>query len=164
MSRKMIGVSENLHQELSDVAQDKGVPMTVVLETLLGKVKDINWTEVKENYQNHKPSWKNIRKKVLEYKEQYPQADDRKLADLTGFSVAQVEVITHSAHKRCLSVLHEKPKTKPDALAKTAKVSAKFAKRIWEQAQGVSRIPAQEAYMWDATGKNPTPKPHATVI
>lgn len=164
MSRKMIGVSEGLHTELSTVATAKGVPMTLVLETLLNKVEEIDWAIVKENYQNHKPSWKNIRKSVLEYQEKNPKADDKKLSELTGFSIAQVEVITHSAHKRCLRHLMEKQRVKPDALAKAAGVSAKFAKRIWEQAQGVSKIPPQELYLWDATGQTPTPNPHTIVI
>jgi hypothetical protein len=164
MSRKMVGVSEGLHTELSEAAKAAGVPMTLVLETLLNKFGEVEWSTVKENYQNHKPSWKNIRKSVLEYREKNPKADDKKLSELTGFSIAQVEVITHSAHKRCLRHLADKPKVKPDALAKAGGVSAKFAKRIWEQAQGVSKIPPQELYLWDATGQTPTPNPHTIVI
>lgn len=164
MSRRMLGVSESLHKDISDLAQTAGVPMTVVLETLLHKAEDLDWAEVKKNYQDNKPSWKNIRKTVLEYQEKFPDADDKKLADLTGYSVAQVEVITHSAHKRCLRHLMEKQRVKPDALAKAAGVSAKFAKRIWEQAQGVSKIPPQEKYLWDATGSTPIPNHTALVI
>lgn len=164
MSRRMLGVSDSLHKDISDLAQKAGVPMTVVLETLVHKSDGIDWKAVKENYQDNKPSWKNIRKTVLEYQEKFPEADDKKLADLTGFSVAQVEVITHSAHKRCLRLLHEKQRIKPDQLSKAAGVSAKFAKRIWEQAQGVSKIPPQEKYMWDATGSTPIPNHTAIVI
>lgn len=156
MSRKMIGVSESLHTDLSEIAKAAGVPMTLVLETLLAKADEVSWPEVKSTYQENKPSWKNIRKSIVEYREKYPDADDAQLAAYTGYSVNQVEVITHSAHKRCLTALAKK-QMKPDQLAKTSKVSAKFAKRIWDQYMGVARIPAQELYLWDTTGQTPIP-------
>lgn len=163
MSRKMIGVSEALHEELARVAKSAGVPMTLVIETLLKEEGDINWALVKEEYQNHKPSWKNIRKSILDYQEKFPEAPDAQLADFTGYSIAQVEVITHSAHKRCLAILAKKS-VKPLVLSKDAAVSAKFAKRIWDQFMGVAKIPAQELYLWDTTGETPRPLPHSSVI
>lgn len=158
MSRKMIGVSDHLHQHLSEVARASGVPMTVVLSTLIDMADQVDWKSIKESYLETKPTWKNIRKTIEEYQERYPKADDTRLAELTGFSVAQVETVTHTAHKRCLAAIKDQPKVKPEALAKKAGVSSKFAKRIWEQAQGVSRIPHQEQYLWNLSGSTPIPK------
>ena len=148
MSRRMLGVSDRLHAELSELSKAKGVPMTVILETMLTRMDDVDWKQVKASYNEAKPTWKNIRRSIEEYRDKFPTASDQKLADLTGFSVAQVEVVTHSAHRRCLAILLENKKAKPDYIAKHAEVSQKFALRIWQQSHGVSKVPQQEQYLW----------------
>lgn len=157
MSRKMIGVGQGLHDSLSALAKKHSLPMTVVLETLVMRADEFEWDGIKTHYDNNKPTWKNMRKLVDEYRERFPQATDEKLSEMTGFSVAQVETLTHSAHKRCMRILLDSPKTKPKALATQAKVSEKFAMRIWQQSQGVTKIPSVERYLWTLTGTLPIP-------
>src|SRR5690606_8004352 len=108
--------------------------------------------KVKDEWSRNRPTWKNIRRMVEEYRKKFPDADDKKLSELTGFSVAQVEVITHSAHRRCLQEIVKNPKIKPQQLARAADVSDKFAMRIWQQARGIIKISKQEEYLWDITG------------
>lgn len=150
MARRVLGVSSQLHESLQEVSANTGVPMTVILETLLSKVDEVDWGKVKEEWLRNRPTWKNIRRVVEEYRKKFPDADDKKLSELTGFSVAQVEVITHSAHKRCLQELTRNPNIKPRQLARAAGVSDKFAMRIWQQARGITKIPKQEEYLWRA--------------
>lgn len=148
MARRVLGVSSRLHENLQEVSVNTGVPMTVILETLLSKVDEVDWKKVKDEWSRNRPTWKNIRRMVEEYRKKFPDADDKKLSELTGFSVAQVEVITHSAHRRCLQEIIKNPKIKPRQLAQAAGVSDKFAMRIWQQARGVTKIPKQEEYLW----------------
>lgn len=149
MARRVLGVSSRLHENLQEISNNTGLPMTVILETLLTKVNEVDWKRVKEEWSENRPTWKNIRRMVEEYQKKFPDADDKKLSELTGFSVAQVEVITHSAHRRCLREIAKNPKIKPRQLARAANVSDRFAMRIWQQAQGVTKIPKQEEYLWD---------------
>ena len=157
MSRKMIGVGTGLHESLASLAKKHSLPMTVILETMVMRAEEFEWESIKKHYDNNKPTWTNMRKVVDEYKLKYPQATDEKLSEMTGFSLAQVETLTHSAHKRCMRILVRQPRIQPKTLATQAKVSEKFAKRIWDQAQGVSKIPKTEEYLWTLTGSLPIP-------
>ena len=157
MSRKMIGVGNGLHESLAALAKKHSVPMTVVLENLVAHADELDWGSIKTEYDNNKPTWKNMRKLVEEYRQKFPEASDEKLSELTGFSLAQVETLTHSAHKRCMRILVRQPKVKPKTLATQANVSEKFAMRLWQQAQGVVKIPGAEQYLWTLTGSLPIP-------
>lgn len=148
MTRRMIGLSDSLHMELNDASKECGVPMTIMIGALLLVRDQVDWKAVKANYLDNKPTWKNIRKKIDEYRGRFPEADDKKLAELTGYSILQVEVVTYSAHKRCLEVLNKNPQAKPDAIQSAAKVSSKFALRIWQQFHGVTKIPQAEKFLW----------------
>lgn len=157
MSRKMIGVGVGLHDSLSALAKKHSLPMTVILDTLVMRADEFEWGDIKKHYDNNKPTWTNMRKAIEEYKLKYPQVTDEKLVELTGFSISQVETLTHSAHKRCMRVMVRQPKIKPKALATQASVSEKFAKRLWDQSQGVGKIPKAEEYLWTLTGTLPIP-------
>lgn len=150
MTRRMIGLSDCLHTELNDAARECGVPMTIMIGALLGVRDQVDWKAIKASYNENKPTWKNIRKRVDEYQTRYPDADDKKLSELTGYSLLQVEVVTYSAHKRCLELMRADPHNcpLPAEIAKAAKVSEKFALRMWQQFHGATKIPQAEQFLW----------------
>lgn len=149
IDRKAMNVSEGLHSDLKTWSENTGLPMTVIIETLLLQADSVDWEAVKKTYSGQRPTWKNIRSTIEKYTEDDPTLTDEDLVNLTGYSLAQVETVTHTAHKRCLAILMKSRGLKPKSLSVKAGVSEKFAKRIWEQQQGVSRIPKQEQYLWD---------------
>lgn len=149
MSRKMIGVSESLHKGLHDLAKEKGLPVTVMLEHMLGHMWEIDWTQVRKDYETKKPTWNNIRRIVQEYQVKYPDADDKKLSELTGYSLSQVETVTHTAHRRCIQYMINNPRCKEKRIAEECNVSEKFARRIYGHFKTGENIPKAEAYLYD---------------
>lgn len=145
MSRRVLGVSSRLHEEISTLADEIGLPMTVVLDNLMARAKEIDWEVAKLDYV--KPSWANIRKVVDDYRKKFPDADDLKLSQMTGFSVAQVETVTHSAHKRCIAYMRRGGKKVE--MPKQCAVSPAFANRIWEQFFSGARVPKGERYLFE---------------
>lgn len=146
--RKMLGMTEALHTELKNLSEAKRVPMTVVLETLLQHAGDIDWKTVAKEYKDEKPTWTKMRQVVNEYQRKFPQISDEDLVQFTGYSLAQVETLTHTAHKRVLEVMRDR-RLKPKAIAEKAGVSERFALRMWQQREGLKEIPKQEQHIWD---------------
>ncbi len=149
MSRKVLGVSTNLHKELEDLAKKVSLPMTVVLETLLHHTEHIDWKAEAAAYELRKPSWSNIKRIVQEYQGKFPGSTDEQLAALTGFSIAQVETVTHTAHKRVIAEFNKNKRLKAKGLSEKAKVSERFANRILEQLVNGAKIPKSEKYLYE---------------
>lgn len=147
MSRKVLGVSKQLHEELETLAKEQGLPMTVVLEALIHN-HSVDWAAIKTDYASRKPTWANIRKRVEDYRVKFPEAPDEQLAALTGFSVAQVETVTHSAHRRCISYLKSKSVKPTKHAASKCAVSESFIQRIWDQLYADRKIPKSELYLF----------------
>lgn len=148
-NRKMLGVSTQLHKDVNELAENVGLPMTVVIETLMHNSDDIDWETAKRDYEHRKPTWQNIRRIVQEYQAKYPDVDDAKLSELTGFSVAQVETATHSAHKRCIACMQQNPRYKDKQVAEECKVSPAFATRIYKQFHEGAKVPKAEKYLFN---------------
>lgn len=136
MSRKNIGVSEELHTSLKDFSKDIGLPLTVILEYWLSTCSEADWDSVKKRYDETKPTWSNMRKVIQEYQRDYPDADDKKLSELTGFSIAQVETLTHTAHKRVIAYCMQYRTRGQSRVAKDCNVSERFAGRIMKVLSG----------------------------
>lgn len=148
MARKMVGMSPGIHDDLQSIANDVGIPMTAVLEALLSQHENVQWEEVKKSYDIRKPTWQNIKRLVKEYQEKYPGASCQKLCELTGFSIAQVETVTHTAHKRCIKFMQEHPKAKPKRIAAECSVSETFARRVYSHYTGEQECPKSERYLY----------------
>ena len=148
MKRSVIGVSAELHAKLRDLSKTVGVPLTKMLEHWVDHCSEQQWDLVKEDYENNKPSWKNIRKTVKEYMEKYPDADDKRLSELTGFSTRQVETITQSAHKRCIAYMRGNTVKDPNTVSEQCNVSIKFATRMCKQFESKQKIPKSEEHLW----------------
>lgn len=146
--RKMLGMTEALHMELKNLSESKRVPMTVVLEALLSKADDIDWKSVEKGYKSEKLTWTKMRQVVSEYQKKYPDITDEDLVQFTGFSLAQVETLTHTAHKRVLEVMKDR-RLKPATIADKASVSERFALRMWQMREGIKEVPKQEQHIWD---------------
>ena len=144
----MVGVSATLHEDLRQLSETIGLPVTVMLETWLERCSEIDWESIKKDYELRKPTWQNIRRKVQEYQSKYPDADDKKLSEMTGYSLAQVETATHSAHKRCLAYMKTNPRCKEKRIAEACGVSPAFAKRIYEQFHNGAKVPKAERYLF----------------
>lgn len=145
----MIGVSTALHKNLSELAENVGVPMTVIMEHWLQHCSEQDWEQVQKDYELRKPTWQNIRRLVQQYQGKFPDADDAKLSELTGFSLAQVETATHSAHKRCIAFMKSNSRCKHKTIAEKCGVSPAFAKRIYEQFHNGARVPKAERYLFN---------------
>lgn len=152
MSRKVLGVSQVLHSELEALAKQQELPMTVVMEALIHN-NTVDWSAIKADYAERKPTWANIRKRVEEYRVKFPEAPDEQLAALTGFSIPQVETVTHSAHKRCISYLKSKHIKPTKHAAGKCGVSESFIKRIYEQMYNDRKIPKSETYLFTGVKK-----------
>lgn len=148
-NRKMIGVSTQTHDRLSELSKLVGIPMTVIIENWLESHSELDWEALKREYERAKPTWQNIRRIVQEYQTKYPDADDAKLSELTGFSVAQVETATHSAHKRCIACMQNNARYKAKRVAEECKVSLAFATRIHEQFHNGAKVPKAERYLFN---------------
>ena len=120
--------------------------MTVILGHFLSIQDQVDWDKVRDQYQNTRPSWDNIKRQVREYQEKYPNATDKRLADLTGFTLGQVETVTHTSHKRCLKFFKRSGSVKQ--CAKSCGVTPVFARRIKDQLNGKRRIPRSERYLF----------------
>lgn len=147
--RKVVGVSKELHRKLNDLSDELKLPMTVILEAFTDNAEAINWDNIREHYERNKPNWENIRRIVKGYQESDPTLTDQQLSELTGFSLKQVETVTHSAHKRCITYLKKNPKAKIKGVAKACSVSEQFAKRIYNQMYNEAKIPRAERYLHD---------------
>ena len=147
MSRSVIGVSVELHGKLRNLAKDAGIPLTIVLEHWVDNCHEQDWVTIKKSYDATKPTWKNIRFLVKEYVKRNPDASDADIVDYTGYSLAQVETITHTAHKRCLLAI-EGGITDVAKLAHLSNVSVNFARRILSCHAGEQKIPKEEAYLY----------------
>lgn len=152
MSRKVLGVSKDLHAELESMAKQLELPMTVVLEALIHN-NTVDWPAIKLSYAERKPTWANIRRRVEEYRLKFPEAPDEQLAALSGFSIGQVETITHSAHRRCISYLKSKHIKPTKHAAAKCNVSESFIQRIHEQMYGDRKIPKSEQYLFTGVKK-----------
>ena len=148
MARKALGISEDLHKRINQIAADEKLPMTVVLESLLDQSGQVNWDSVRASHERIKPTWANIRRVVEEYQVKFPQATDQKLSELSGYSIKQVETVTHSAHKRCIEMMKRGPRFQPKRIAEDCNVSPKFAERIYEQFHKGAKIPKNEEYLF----------------
>ena len=148
MKRKMVGMSEGIHDDLQSISNDVGIPMTAVLEALLSQHENVQWQEVKKSYDVRKPTWQNIKRLVKEYRGKYPNATDQKLSELTGFSIRQIETVTHTAHKRCIGYMQEHPKAKPKRIAQECDVSEAFARRVYSHYTGEQECPKSERYLY----------------
>lgn len=149
MSRAVIGVSESLHSDLKKLAKTAGIPITVMLAHWHDNCSEQDWEQVKADYNKVKPTWKNIKKNVQEYQKQYPEADDKRLSELTGYSIAQVETITHTAHKRTLAYMKRSPQSKPERISKECSVSVRFATRLYDVVKGEKQPTKAEAYLFE---------------
>lgn len=149
MSRKVLGVSESLHKEFDDLAKKVNLPMTVVLETLVHHTDGIDWKATAAAYELRKPSWANIKRIVQDYQGKFPESTDSQLAALTGFSIAQVETVTHTAHKRVILEFNKNKRLKAKGLAVKAGVSERFANRILEQINNGAKVPKSERYLYE---------------
>lgn len=123
--------------------------MTIVLESLVDLEDKVEWKTIRSEYERVKPTWQNIRRIVQEYQRKYPDADDTKLSELTGFSVPQIETVTHSAHKRCLAYMLEHPRAQHIKISKECGVSQAFASRIYKQLREGAKIPKGERYLFE---------------
>ena len=148
MKRKMVGMSPGIHDDLQSIANDVGIPMTAVLEALLSQHENVQWEEVKKSYDLRKPTWQNIKRLVREYREKYPHATNQKLCELTGFSLAQIETVTHTAHKRCIKYMQDHPRAKPRRIAQECNVSEAFARRVYSHYTGEQECPKSERYLY----------------
>lgn len=149
MNRKTLGLPPHLHKGLRDLSTEVGVPITIMLEHWLNTCSEQDWETLREDYNKRKPTWKNIRRIVKEYAEKYPAATDAELANLTGYSLRQVETITLSAHKRCLDYLEEHPNAADITLSKDCNVSMAFAALIKEKLSGERRVPKSERHLFE---------------
>lgn len=147
--RKMLALPERVHAQLKSLADDKGLPMSVLVENLVGHSELIPWEDIQRSYELAKPTWANIRRIVQEYQVKFPQASDGELVDMTGFTLAQVETVTHSAHKRCIAYMKKYPKRDFTRVAKDCSVSNNFAGRIYEQFHNGAKIPKRERYLFE---------------
>lgn len=145
--RKVIGVSPELHLKIQNVSEKEKLPMTVVMEQLLDMADQVDWEEVREEYRRNKPTWDNIRSLVKEYLEKNPKASDEMLSRLTGFSLRQIETVTHSAHRRCIRFFRKGGTLKN--CPEKCNVSPAFAKRIYGMIRGRNKIPRSEKYLFN---------------
>lgn len=148
MTRAVIGVSKELHSGLKELSREAGIPLTKILEHWLENCSGQNWQTIKKDYDNNKPSWKNIRETVKGYAEKYPDASDEELVQMSGFSKRQVETVTLSAHKRCIAYIRANPTCNIDIVEKECDVSKRFATRIMKQFTGDAPKPKSEEHLW----------------
>lgn len=146
--RKVIGVSEDLHEKISGLAKSTGLPMTVLIDYWVDNFSEQDWDSVKQQHEGSKPTWSNMRDVIQDYQSKYPDADDKKLSELSGYSIAQVETITHTAHKRVLAYM-KKSRSKPEKIADQCGVSVRFVKRIQGIVQGTKKPSKNEAYLFE---------------
>lgn len=155
--RKLVGMSVDLHGELSRLSEIERIPMTTLIQVMLEDSEGKDWSAAREAYKQNRQTWPNMRKRIAECKEINPDVTDLELVSLTGFSIGQVEVITYTAHKRALSVLLTQPNLTSAQLAKASHTTTTFAKRIWDQAHGEKKVTPDEQFLWDMTTVPPTP-------
>jgi len=152
-----VGMSVELHAELSRLSEVERLPMTTLIQAMLDRSGDINWEPIRQEYKRNRPTWPNMRRRIEEYQAQQPGITDAELQSLTGFSIVQVETITYTAHKRALTALIKTPHMSSAELAKASKTSLAFAKRIWDQAHGEKKVTKSEEFLWDMSTQPPTP-------
>jgi hypothetical protein len=146
VSRTIIGVSKELHQRIKDLSTEVSLPMTIILEHLMDDADKRDWSIIRKSYDASKPTWANIKSSVEEYRKKHPNSTDQHIVDHTGYSIAQVETITHTAHKRCIAIL----KTKGGSdLHEKANVSKRFARRMIECYKGDRKPPKTEEYLYE---------------
>ena len=155
--RKLVGMSVDLHGELSRLSEVQRLPMTTLIQAMLEDSVDKDWGPAREMYKQNRQTWPNMRKRIAEHKVENPQVTDAELVALTGFSIGQVEVITYTAHKRALTVLRTNPHLTSAELAKQSKTTTTFAKRIWDQAHGEKKVTPDEQFLWDMSANPPVP-------
>ena len=149
MSRAVIGVSEGLHSDIKALAKTAGIPITVMLAHWVENCSEQDWGAVRESYDGVKPTWGNIKKQVQEYQKTHPEADDKRIAELTGYSLAQIETITLTAHRRALAYMKKSPQSKPERIAKECVVSVRFATRLYEINRGEKKPSKHEAHLFE---------------
>lgn len=156
--RKLVGMSVDLHGELSRLSEVERLPMTTLIQAMLDRAGDIDWEPVRVEYKRNRLTWPNMRRRIEEYQAANPDITDAELQSLTGFSIIQVETITYTAHKRALAALIKNPNLSSAELAKKSNTTLKFAKRIWDQAHGEHKVTKSEEFLWDTTQTPPIPK------
>lgn len=155
--RKLVGMSVELHNELSQLSSTERLPMTTLIQSLLDHASNIDWEPVRQEYKRNRLTWPNMRRRIEEHQAKNPNITDQELQALTGFSIVQVETITYTAHKRALAALIKQPHLSSAELAKASKTSLAFAKRIWDQAHGEKKVTKSEEFLWDMSTNPPTP-------
>lgn len=155
--RKLVGMSVDLHAELSRLSEIERIPMTTLIQVMLEDSVGKDWSHAREVYKQNRQTWPNMRKRIAERLAENPKLSDADLVSLTGFSIGQVEVITYTAHKRALTVLKKKPTLTSAQLAKESHTTPTFAKRIWDQAHGEKKVTRDEEFLWDMSASPPKP-------
>lgn len=155
--RKLVGMSVELHKNLSQLSEIERIPMTTLIQCMLEDSVDKDWGPAREMYKQNRQTWPNMRKRIAERKLENPDVTDKELVSLTGFSIGQVEVITYTAHKRALNVLRTQPHLTSAQLAKESHTTTTFAKRIWDQAHGEKKVTRDEEFLWDMSANPPVP-------
>jgi len=155
--RKLVGMSVQLHADLSELSAKQRLPMTTIIATLVEEAQDKDWEPVRAEYKRNRLTWPNMRRRIEEFQQANPAVTDEQLQALTGFSISQVETITYTAHKRALAALIKNPNLSSAELAKQSKTSLTFAKRIWDQAHGEKKVTKNEEFLWDMSTQPPTP-------
>lgn len=147
--RKLLGMTEQLHTDLSEVARKQKLPMTVVMQALISAYgENHNWDLERQVYKQNRQTWPNMRKRVAELLAKDPNMSDADLVLATGYSLVQIEILTYTAHRRAIAYLKENPAASSISLAEGAGISLPFAKRIWDQSRGEKEISTQEKPLW----------------
>lgn len=156
--RKLVGMSVDLHAELSRLSEVERLPMTTLIQAMLDRAESIDWEPIRTEYKRNRLTWPNMRRRIEEHQAANPDITDAELQALTGFSLIQVETITYTSHKRALAALLKQPHLSSADLAKASKTTLAFAKRIWDQAHGEKKVTKSEEFLWDVTVQPPIPR------
>ena len=150
--RRNVGFSPRDYESIAAAAQKNGVPMTQMIIHLVEHIDDfkIDWKAVRTASKELRASWAERVARVHEYQGMDPEADDEKLSTYTGYSLATVEAITHTAHKRALRYIKRNKEIDAATLSKKAAVSLKMADRVLGQYRGTKKVPLNERYLFEA--------------
>lgn len=153
--RRSVGFSTTDYDIITQLAEERKVPMTKMIMFLLEATKemDFNWSMLRDEVKSERISYSERVARIEELREKFGNdLDDEKLVQFTGYSLSTVESLTHTAQKRVLAVLRRKKDIDIATLAERATVSPRMAERVYEQFHGRKKIPEREQYLF-ATGK-----------
>lgn len=149
-NRRQLNISKDVYLRLKEKCEKLDIPMTKFIEACVDHFDQlaVDWHMVRTETKAAKPSWNDINKRIEEVREKYPDLDDNGIVEMTGYTLATVEAVTHTAHKRALRLIRKSENIDPATLATKANVSRKFSERILAQYRGDKRIPVSERYLF----------------